>query len=440
MPNDAPVPIDPAATAAAPPAAAAKKPFDRSAWIRRGLMFVLACGVAYALEHGAQHVIAGGDANSPALRSFFSIKEFYSRAVSSWPRALVPRYTVIVHIDPERDATAEGLANNVCQQRDYLARLLPEIAAREPSIVVVDKYFTRSGCTLAPPTQALRDAIAEVSLRRPVIVGLRVDDLPPTAGARPALVAPLAFESSPALREGLVNLDRDPRRVPLGWTVHTPDGADAWRNGIALETALAHDPKLLTKAPRLERLKERRDNPYISMIAEPLHTTLQASDFLCAAGSKTDAFAAACGQVKRSSTDPSYLRGRIAIVGETGRSLDRHETGVIGNVPGTVLQANYIEALLDERYFSPVPEWVNYLAGFAFFVLLEWALQHANPLVGAIRLTVLVAVTFGLLSLTARYLGHHVDPVTISVLLVVFKVIGLASERISHFGRVNHGH
>ena len=450
MPNDAATPDDPASAAAstaapvdpvsaadstATPTAPAKPAFDRVAWIRRGLLFLLACGVAYALEHGAQHLITGGDASSPALRSFFGLKEFYARAVSSGPRELVPRFTAIVHIDPERDATAEGLANNVCQQRDYLAALLPEIDAQEPSIVVIDKYFTRSGCTQAAPTAALRAAVEHLSLRRPVILGLLVDPRAATEAGRPVLVAPLSFNKSPDLHEGIVNLDADARRVPLGWTVRAPDGTEAWHNGIALETALTHEPKLFERAPRLKRLKDRRDNPFVSMIAEPQHTTLQAADLLCAAGSKATAFAAACAKAQRSANHPKDLRHRIVVVGETGRSLDRHETGVIGNVPGTVLQANYVEALLDARYFTPAPAWINYLTGFAFFVLLELALQNANPLVGMLRLAGLVAATFGLLSLTARYLGYHVDPVTVSVLLVAFKLIGLVSERISHFGR-----
>jgi len=420
----------------------AKPPFDRMTIAGSVTRFLLACVVTYVLEHGAHHAIAGHEANGPALRSLFGLRELYSLELSTWPVALVPRFTVIVHFNPETDPTARGLASNVCQQRHYLAKLLPAIAARNPASIVIDKHFTEEACTLDAPTEELRAAIAQISTGRTIVTGLQVDDRQPpsaTPGSRPAIVKPLAFEPSPALRHGLVNLDEDPRRIPLGWTVREAD-VEGWRNSLAVEGALTREPKLFARSPRLEGLKAARDNPYMNMIAAPLFTTLQASDFLCTDKLTAEEFAESCTRVNRSDADPSYLNGRIAIVGETGRSIDRHDTSEIGNLPGTVLQANYIEALLADRYYWPAPEWLNYLAGFVFFVLLEAALALASPLRAAAGVIALLVASVTMLSLVARYAGYHVDPVTMGVLLLAYKIIGIVHERITHYGREGHAH
>ena len=404
--------------------------------VKQSLPLVFACVVAFLLEHGALEMIGGRDHGSPLMQGLFSVQEVYRYAVSAWPRELVPRYTVLVHIDPDMDATATGLSNNVCLQREYLARLLPAIAERDPALIVIDKYFTRTGCTLPEPTAALQQAIASVGARLPVVVGLSVDERASAGEANrrlpPALVAPLGFPPSPSLREGIVNLDVMPRRIPLGWTVrYTADAKPEWRNGIALEAALVREPKLLAKAPRLQRLKDERDNPLTSMIEEGLFNVLQASDFLCTDKTTAPRFAQPCAHMQRSGADPTYLRGRIAVLGETGGSVDRHESTLIGNVAGTVLQANYVEALLDGRYFVPVPEWVDYLVGLLLFVALELALRPAGPWRVLVRVAVLLGLTFLLLALTARFLGYYVDP-AVSVLVLVFLLIGWLRDSIGH--------
>jgi hypothetical protein len=52
------------------------------------------------------------------------------------------------------------------------------------------------------------------------------------------------------------------------------------------------------------------------------------------------------------------LTGRIAVIGDA--SGDTHES-VLGEVPGVVLHANYIEALLDDRYYIPLGQWTSIL-------------------------------------------------------------------------------
>lgn len=45
---------------------------------------------------------------------------------------------------------------------------------------------------------------------------------------------------------------------------------------------------------------------------------------------------------------------KIVVVGIAGLGSDLHQT-VLGKVPGVILQANYIESLLSDRMFKPLP-------------------------------------------------------------------------------------
>src|SRR5438093_1607140 len=85
-------------------------------------LFIVACIMAYALEHAAESLMADGKVHPGLTQSLFNARGLYQYVVASWPRRLVPRYTVLVQIDADIDPTAISL-HNVCEQRDFLARL-----------------------------------------------------------------------------------------------------------------------------------------------------------------------------------------------------------------------------------------------------------------------------------------------------------------------------
>jgi CHASE2 domain-containing sensor protein len=409
----------------------------------RSLVFLLACALAYTLEHAAESYVEGENGASSIGHSLFSVRNLYQYLVAAWPRTMVPRYSVILMLDPDADPTAAGLADNVCDQRGYLARLLPALAEREPAVIVIDKFFVEAGCAKEEPTRQLKEAIGRVGARVPVVVGLSIERRrdahvsDPTHW--PAARRPLNFPAAALLREAIVNTDEDSRRIPLGWTILRGAGeAPRWFDGLALAAAEAYDAKLWTKYPRLEHLRQTRSNPYLSMIAPQDHVYLYAGEMLCASTTAQAGFEAPCASLKRSGTDPAYLRGRIVLVGQMSNDIDRHAT-VIGNVQGVVLQANYLEALLDERYFSPVPAWVDYLVGFLVFIGIEASLRHPSIWGSLLRLVLVLAGSFLVLSLAVRYLGYYVNPVTVSVLVLSIKLIGWLAERINQVGESHHG-
>jgi CHASE2 domain-containing sensor protein len=114
------------------------------------------------------------------------------------------------------------------------------------------------------------------------------------------------------------------------------------------------------------------------------------------------------------------MRGRVVIFGETGHRLDTH-TSVVGPVSGVFMQANFVEALLDDRYFKAVPA-LDYLFGIATFltVTLIGVKLHGRPglaiLLIALTVTSMIGVVVGFIFLGGRY----VNPVGVSVLALLF--------------------
>lgn len=85
----------------------------------------------------------------------------------------------------------------------------------------------------------------------------------PRKPARNSLVPSPEFGEYLGVIEGIVNIDPDTKRLPLGWTVLYDHGEKEWHRSIALAAA---DPKLLIKYPFLQKLIAGREHPYISFL------------------------------------------------------------------------------------------------------------------------------------------------------------------------------
>jgi CHASE2 domain-containing sensor protein len=411
--------------------------------LRVAALFLVACILTYVLEHYLEALTADGQHHPGITQSVFNARGVYQYLVASWPRRLVPRYTVLVEIDPEADPTAVSL-HNVCEQRPFLARLITALAEHDPAIIVVDKFFMASRCKSGHAgTAALQNAIATVAGRVPIVIGMRIDDRgPPSTGqgefAWP-IVNGVSFPDAAKLTEAVINIDVDSRRLALGWRIQRDGQPEPeWRSALALQAAQVYDSKLLTKYPALQQLIANAQHPYLSVIPRAGFTSYLAGDILCASPKVLSAGAhEGCVGYKSRTNDLEYLRGRIAIVGEVNPDVDVH-FAVIGQVPGFVLQANYIEALLDERYFKPVYHWVDYLIGFLFFVAIEAALHQRSALRSLGYLIAVIGVTFLLLFLTVRHLGYYVNPVTVSALVLGVKLVVWLFQRILEKGEARH--
>jgi CHASE2 domain-containing sensor protein len=402
------------------------------------VLFLTACLITLGLETLAEHAIESGDRKDPGLApSVFELSGIYQRIVASGPRKPAPRFTVLVPIDPAKDPNLF----NVCKQRGFLSDLLRAAADFSPAVIVIDKYFaTRCGERDAG-TAALKKTMRELSPRISIVVGRRLaEEGSEKAGHEPRAWPPLvpAPELDPKLgiREGIVNIDPDTRRLPLGWTARLENGQAEWQRSIALEAAKAYDEKLYRKYPVLVELIKNKQNPFISFLKlKDLenYATYAASDVLCGSPESRK-------RLKNLSCPPSlrddltYLRGRIVVIGELNLDMDSHFS-VLGRVSGLSLQANYIEALLDQRFFRPVPWWVNYGTGFLIYCAFHWILiRHHHALqkaagrqVGWVLLraavwgVVVIAGTIGILYLIVMHAGWYVNPATMGVIAIVIK-------------------
>jgi CHASE2 domain-containing sensor protein len=419
--------------------------------VRAFVIFIVACALTYYLEHAIED-ITHDENRGTTSQSIFDARGVYENLIGTWPRRLVPRYTVLVKIDKTaqtmningavryiKDPFAIGLTN-VCEQRGMMARLLLSIARQEPAVIVVDKYFTAGTCENNPKgTQALQQAVAEISQRMPIVVGLRVDrkrPKPPTQDWHP-LIEPLDFPGSGRFAEAILNMDLDTRRLAFGWKVAKEDTKPGYTRTLSLETALLYDALLFQKHSSLEQMVHAATRPYVSIMEGNRFKWYFAGDFFCGGGEPQALHESWCATRNGDVGSLTYLRGRIVLIGEDDLDNDGHHT-VIGFVPGMLLHANYIEALLDERYFRPAPPWVNYLIGFFFFVAIELSLMARNPLVCLLWVGVSIAVTLVLLSLIVRYLGVYVNPVTFSTLVLALTMISWMRERIMKKAEVSH--
>jgi CHASE2 domain-containing sensor protein len=395
-------------------------------WRFSFLAAVLACLVIYGLEHVVESLLRESEepGRSPLARSIFELSGLYQGAVTIGWRKPEPRFTAIVELNVENDPGLQAVSvNMVCDQRAFLAALIEKLTPVSPAVIVLDKYFGRDTCVRRPEgTVALQRAIESASKAGiPVVVGLYAARRESAAHRQGVGVGldPSLFGDSSSVEHGIVNIDHDSRRMALRWC----GGVDSrgathpdWCETLALRAARKYDRQIMVKYPRLRSLMQEDRHPYISF--------MRPEQFCRYAVLGDGSFARRSD--RRCPVDPDgalsveYMRGKVVIVGETSRDIDTHFS-VVGPVSGVFMQANYVEALLDDRYFKPVPV-LDYLFGVSLFlgVTLLSAKLHDRPglalLLIMLSVTTLIGLVVGLILLG----GLYVNPLGVSVLALLF--------------------
>ncbi|MET0936013.1 MAG: CHASE2 domain-containing protein [Luteibacter sp.] len=380
--------------------------------------YLAACAIAFGLEHLVPQ------SHEPF---FLGQQAYYQRIVTMTAREVAPRYTVIVSLNTGNDPTAKGLASNLCEQRRYLAALIPAIAAQRPSVLVIDKVFLASGCLRGDATAQMTKAFERASAMTRIVVGSEIDrGRAPTAAGhrlRPSL------DFGDGLASGLINTDVDNRKIPLRWQVVDRSGASVAAQSLSLKTATLYRPDLIARSAKLPGFVDRATNPFISFVLPIDFVVLQAGALLCADAAARRDFADDCAALAADpATRHADVAGKIVVLGEDTEGLDVHRS-VIGDVKGTMLQANYIEALLDGRFFAPVPWWIELAAAFLFFVALQLALERRSVVRAVLAVVAVVVVTAILQTFVATFLGYYFDP-WLSLLVFVLKLIDAVTHRI----------
>jgi CHASE2 domain-containing sensor protein len=341
----------------------------------------------------------------------------YQRIVAA-PRNPIPRYTAVVEIDPERDPGSVGL-QDLCRQRQMMAVLIRRIAAAMPSVIVIDKFFGETSCP-GGINAALIAAMSEVNAKIPVVVGRRIAE---GKYLQPSLLSGLGF------REAIVNIDRDTRKLPLKWLVYRNkvdmdrETSQVWRETLALQAAEAYEKgNLEARRPDLAKLLDPVRNPYISFLDLDQFKPYRylAGFVLCGREVRPGEDATAC---PGSQNALAALSGKIVVIGEINSDQDT-KTTVVGRIPGVYLQANFIEALLDDRYYEGSTA-LNYVFGFLFLASVETILvllgNSWTQKLGAIGLLVL-AMLF-LLYIVITDFHRYVNPIPFIALALLLRAL-----------------
>lgn len=402
-------------------------PRDKSAGRRwAALAFVLACGLAWLLELTAEHLLAHqGNLAGP----LFNLGGIYQTLVTSGPRKPIQKFTVLIDTNVDNDHYFSALTRdliNPCNRRAALAILIRKIAHANPAVIVLDYSFHARQCAADDdPTLKLIAALNETSMIVPIVIGRRLapdDTLQPTLD--------FSSEQGQMLQQGLISFDPDTRKLPLNWafrpastSMKESEPEWVWIDTLALRAAKSQNPQLKTTYSRLAHFlasspafPQQAIHPFISFLEQDQLHIYPAGEILC--GTNYDTAKLDDPSTCTPAGQPlEMLRGRIVVVGESG-SADTHDS-VIGKVPGFVLQANYIEALLDERYFTPAPELIDFLFGFLIFI----ALMAASEVRSAVRMIALWAVTlagaFILIYFAIMHLGYYTNPVAVNLFALI---------------------
>jgi CHASE2 domain-containing sensor protein len=400
--------------------------------LRRLGSFVLACLIVFLFDLYADHTLQSkpdeteAEAESLLATPLFESSGIYLSLVTSGPRKPVQKFTVLVDTLDREDkyyASLTSYTYNPCDRRPALAKLLRKIAEAYPAVIVLDYSFRRQECPSDKRTDALLEAVAEISLTTPMVIGLRVDR------SSRQLESALSFgqHPSPLLREGLIEFDPDTKKLPLKWKVreNSSSASNAWRtvDTLSLAVARAFDPDLERRYERLSGfLGEKEEDavhPYVSFLRPEQMPLTPAGALVCGPNYQTVTVGSAstCEKFPKALAG---LRGKIVVVGASDAD-DRHRSA-IGKVHGFILQANYIEALLDQRYFTPAHILVNDLFGFCIFVAFMAATHFARP-AWTLACWGITIVAAGLtVYFLIIYFGYFTTPVGVSVLALLFNI------------------
>ncbi len=395
--------------------------------------FIIACVSVTVLENRFERLVQSEEYPG-FVQTVFHLTGLYQWLVAR-VRFPYPRYTAIVAIDPDKEPDIPS-HNQICRQRKVVAELLCRVHAASPAVIVVDKYFgTRDKCS--DETADLRRAIETVTRDTVVVVGRRIDDnvVSTKAGDRHFLQPSVDFGiQSPRFQQAIVNVDPDTRKIPLGWESYESrekaeksTGLPAWHNTVPLQASLAHPGRLLQHNRRISSFIQRGQDSFTSFLKADEFEPILAGRIL--SSGVPGGTAQACPSEPLPEDLRQQIAGRVVLIGEVDHDLDDHLT-VVGRMSGLLLQANYIEALLDDRVFRPVPI-LDYVFGFLILAGLELTLIvfRGRWVWLALALVVLFVFSSIVLSLFVQLLGWYVDPTPLSIIAVVTKILG------SFFGR-----
>jgi hypothetical protein len=349
--------------------------------------------------------------------SFMTREFWYRHFVTGGPRRTRIDEFKIVNLSQGVEP-GNVLGQNRCTHRAFMAKLLLKMADYDPRMIVLDKWYNRiPGGVCAPGTdgkdgtQKLRDAIQSVSAKVPLVIAagsynrdniqnfchdLRYDDLQPE---QVVLDVPESLnENIPADRVtfGLAWIEKDPRKIPLGWTafrncqdVTNKATPEPWPTLAAAAAALL-DPNIMLDN-NLTELQRQIKYPFTKLLPAGRFESISAMKLVCNHPGENVDWNGCIDEGDKNLLNS--LRHKVVIVGEEGGD-DKHLVDD-ANYTGLELQANYIASLLDESVLRPTSDSVNYAGSFLWLGLIFCVFYVWKPVWPELAVLVSALMTFG---------------------------------------------
>jgi CHASE2 domain len=227
---------------------------------------------------------------------------------------------------------------------------------------------------------------------------------------------------------GLDRLNYDTRKVPIYWP--TFDSAEQVGQAprmfptLAAAAAAATHPELTGQYP-LDNKSIDVEHPYTSFIPPETWHPIAALDLIC--GNHEQSWRQ-CQDFDLTPEQLTRLRGRVVLVGFDDPPYDIHES-VVGEILGPILQANYIEALLDQRYLKPAPRIIQLIISIIWVwtieVIYKLIVNTFSALFWAIAISVLwIAIVYYWATLQLGFYLALWPPSFLAILIRFFTKIG----------------
>jgi CHASE2 domain len=344
------------------------QPFSRNPG--RWVLYIFIALISVGVEMGGELFALLGISSSGDKPVALSM--LYQRFVTAGYQKPRRRFVRIVVLSPSYEP--QSIFGDVCKKREFEAVLLERLAVLSPSMVVLDFWYSPQPCRGGEDAKReakLQAAILEFSKHFPVVLGrgshtsheLQLDqdpDLPKLkeSGFRPndQVLDPKLDFPGDAISYGLVRINSDTRRIPINWDVFR-DKAAVFAHSVrerlpslAYEAASRRDPQL---SASLSKIIAANEHPFTSFIPESDFHPAHAIDFVCGHMLKEGEDWTTCQSpdIANDRRFSDFKGGQVVLIAEAAQR--DHFQSVIGEVPGYLLQANFIEGLLGNWYLRP---------------------------------------------------------------------------------------
>lgn len=362
------------------------------------LVYIIVIITSIIIEH-SDKFFGGEDCGSLGLAARF----WHQRLSTAGHRKPRAHFVRIIYLASETEPIADR-----CEARRFTTALLYKLKEADPAEIVVDKWYEPGVCD-EPTNKGLAAAFDTVSRDIPMVIAQTAESLESLKANHKddfakqlqangftdndLLLGENMFTSAKSLHYGLAFPDCDNRRIPLAWPVY--DLNKTAQKGLkpAMFRTLPFQAAIIADT-QVEKLvsyyTKNQVDAFTSFLQEEAFQPVNARRLCDPHGIWSN-----CSLL---SEWKQTFRGKIVVIGEFSNQ-DVHDS-VLGKTYGSVLLSNYIESLMDDRYFRSLAAPVEVLLTVLCLVVIEviFGFADKHPFWGLFRssafLLFLVAISY----------------------------------------------